>query len=182
MSNYRRANFAGGYYFFTAVTYNRREIFVNSNARQCLRKAWRKTRDRHPFDVIAMCLLPEHIHCIWHLPESDCDFSTRWRLIKRYFTIGYIDSGGKELKQSNSRKCKGEKGIWQRRFWEHHIRDQRDLQNHVDYIHYNPLKHNLVKTLEDWPWSTYHKFVKQGFYKHRVLKDFDGNFGENFAE
>lgn len=181
MSNYRRANLAGGYYFFTVLTYNRRKILVDSRTRECLRKAWQKTRTKYPFEITAMCLLPEHVHCIWRLPEGDNDFSTRWRLIKRYFTKDYLDAGGKELKQSDSRKGKGEKGVWQRRFWEHQIRDEQDLQNHIDYIHYNPLKHSLVKTVEEWPWSTYHKFVKNGFYNHRVLKDFDGDFGEDFA-
>ena len=129
-----------------------------------------------------MCLMPEHIHCVWKLPEGDADFSTRWRLIKKYFTLAYLAAAGDELAQSNSRRKEGERGVWQRRFWEHLIRDETDLQNHIDYIHFNPVKHELVDCVDDWPWSTYHRFVKLGYYRHRVLDDFDGDFGEGFAD
>ncbi|HCO96245.1 MAG TPA: transposase [Phycisphaerales bacterium] len=181
MTQYRRAKFCGGYYFFTVVTYKRKRFLADDIARECLRSAWQNVRQNRPFEVTALCLLPDHLHCLWRLPEGDNDYSTRWMLIKKRFTRRYLKAGGYESGQSLSREKKRERGIWQRRFWEHQIREQEDLDKHVDYIHYNPLKHGLVKAVEDWPWSTYHKFVRDGFYQHRILNDYDGNFGEDFA-
>jgi putative transposase len=180
MTQYRRAKFCGGYYFFTVVTYKRKRFLVDDTARECLRTAWQDVRQSRPFEVTALCLLPDHLHCLWRLPEGDNDYSTRWMLIKKRFTRQYLKTGGQESGQSLSRERKRERGVWQRRFWEHQIRDQEDLNKHVDYIHYNPLKHGLVKAVEDWPWSTYHRFVREGFYHHRILNDYDGNFGEDF--
>jgi len=164
MTNYRRANFKGGYYFFTVVTHKRRKILADTRARACLRAAWEKTRQDSYFDVVALCLLPDHLHCVWKLPDGDCDFSQRWSRIKTGFTRRYLRTGGTECGQSPSRKHKRERGIWQRRFWEHQIRDPADLQRHIDYIHYNPVKHELVERVEDWPWSTYHKYVREVIY------------------
>ncbi len=171
MTNYRRAGFAGGYYFFTVVTHNRRRFLAERLARNCLRQVWQRVRQKRHFDVIALCLLPDHLHCIWKLPVDDNDFSTRWSLIKKGFTSTYLRVGGVESTQSNSRKQKRERGIWQRRFWEHQIRDENDLQRHVDYIHYNPVKHKLVEKPEQWPWSTYHKYLKAGYYGESGLVD-----------
>lgn len=181
MTNYRRARFCGGYYFFTVLTYNRRRFLVDDLARECLRNVWQSVRQKRPFEAVAFCLMPEHLHCVWRLPEGDNDFSQRWLSIKKGFTRRYLKTGGYESKQSLSREKKRERGIWQRRFWEHQIRDQEDLEKHVDYVHYNPVKHGLVEAVEDWPWSTYHRFVRDGSYRHRVLNDCDGNFGEDFA-
>ena len=181
MTRYRRSKFCGGYYFFTVVTYKRKRFLADDIARDCLRSAWQNVRQNRPFEVTALCLLPDHLHCLWRLPEGDNDYSTRWMLIKKRFTRKYLKAGGYESGQSISREKKRERGIWQRRFWEHQIRDQEDLDKHVDYIHYNPLKHGLVNAVEDWPFSTYHKFVRDGFYQHRILTDYDGNFGEDFA-
>jgi putative transposase len=162
MTDYRRAQFAGGYYFFTVVTLGRRRFLTDDLARHCLRLAWRDTRQKQPFEVLALCLLPEHLHCIWRLPEADRDFSGRWSRIKTGFTHRYLAEGGQEFAQAQSRLDRRERGIWQRRFWEHQIRDESDLQRHVDYIHYNPVKHGLVEGVEDWPWSTYHRYVREG--------------------
>jgi putative transposase len=181
MTNYRRSKFHGGYYFFTVVTYKRRCFLVDDISRACLRSTWQGVRRNRPFEVVAICLLPDHLHCVWRLPEGDNDFSQRWMLIKKGFTRLYLEAGGHESEQSLSREKKRERGIWQRRFWEHRIRDEEDLQKHIDYIHYNPVKHGFVKDVENWPWSTYHGFVRDGFYKHKVLKDYDGNFGEDFS-
>ena len=181
MTQYRRAKVYGGYYFFTVVTYKRRRFLVDNPARSCRRSAWQTVRKNRPFETLAFCLLPDHLHCVWLLPEGDDDFSLRWMLIKKGFTRRYLKAGGFESGQGLSREKKRERGIWQRRFWEHQIRDQKDLHKHVDYIHYNPVKHDLVDIVEEWPWSTYHKFVRNGFYKHRILNDYDGNFGEDFA-
>ncbi|MBN2591239.1 MAG: transposase [Sedimentisphaerales bacterium] len=183
MPNYKRANFKGGYYFFTLVTCNREELFHKESACNFLRETINTTRSRHPFETIAFCLLYNHLHCIWKLPENDSGFSMRWSSIKGLFSKAYLKTNGCKKPVSPSHFQKGEVCIWQRRFWEHQIRDENDLQNHIDYIHYNPVKHGLVKNIEDWSWSTYHKFVKEGFYGQ--LNDFetinrieDNNFGE----
>jgi len=164
MPNYIRAKFEGAYYFFTVVTYHRRRLFNSEWARRCLREAIRQTQSRYPYESVAFCLLPEHLHCLWKLPLDDADFSIRWSLIKGLFTRQYRRGPDHSKPVPASRARKGEACIWQRRFWEHRIRDERDLQRHVDYIHYNPVKHGLVKRLEDWPWSTYHQYVREGFY------------------
>lgn len=165
MSWYRRANFPGGLYFFTVITHQRRPFLTDPLARNCLRYAWRRVAHDHPFELIAVCLLPDHLHCIWRLPPDDNDFSTRWSRIKAHFTRQYLQRGGREGIRNPSRQKRTEAAIWQRRFWEHQIRDEQDLQRHLDYIHYNPVKHALVTEAQDWPWSTYHRFVKQGIYQ-----------------
>lgn len=165
MSEYRRYREHGGTFFFTVVSFGRRPIFTTALARACLRNAFRETRFRYPFILEAISLLPEHLHCLWTLPKDDDDYSTRWALLKGEFTKAWLAGGGTEGFRNASRRRKGEAAVWQRRFWEHTIRDQQDFNNHFDYIHYNPVHHELVKWPEDWPWSTYHKFVREGFYE-----------------
>jgi len=178
MTNYRRSKTEGAYYFFTVVTYQRHPFLTDEFARTCLRNAWQRVGSQRPFDVIAMCILPDHLHCIWKLPADDNLYSQRWSLIKKHFTRAYLNAGGREYAQSCSRIAKRERGIWQRRFWEHRILDEHDLQRHVDYIHFNPVKHGLVGTVDDWPWSTYHKYVKSGYYARKdvseLQKEFEG--------
>jgi len=128
------------------------------------------TCGRVPFTLDAICLLQEHIHCIWTLPEQDSDYSLRWKEIKRHFTRGYLARVGPGEILSTSRQARGEAAIWQRRFWEHSIRSDQDLNRHIDYLHYNPVRHGLVKRPVDWPWSSFHRFVKMGTY--------DKNWGE----
>ena len=164
MPNYIRAKFEGGYYFFTVVTYQRTRLFHTELARGCLREAIEKTQSRRPFETVAFCLLFDHLHCIWKLPKADADFSRRWSSIKGQFSEEYLSLGGQRKQVSSSRARKGEVCIWQRRFWEHQIRTENDLQRHVDYTHYNPVKHGLVQQVEDWPWSTYHRYAREGFY------------------
>ena len=171
MTNYRRAQFDGGYYFFTVITYKRRKFLTNENARLCLRQAIQATKEKNHFDIIAFCLLPNHLHCVWKLPEGDSNYSLRWSRIKTGFSKLYLKSGGVECSQSHSRNIKRERGIWQRRFWEHQIRDEKDLQRHVDYIHYNPLKHELVEHVEDWAWSTYHRYYRENEYRERSWEE-----------
>jgi putative transposase len=171
MTNYRRAKYVGGYYFFTVVTYNRRPFLTSDSARDCLRKAIERTKHKRYFDIIAFCLLPEHLHCIWKLPDDDDNYSLRWSSIKTVFTRLYLHAGDIEYQQCPSRKNKRQRGIWQIRFWEHLIRDDKDLQRHVDYIHYNPVKHGHVEQVESWPWSSYHRYLKEGFYKHQSWSD-----------
>jgi putative transposase len=125
-----------------------------------LREAFRETRQDHPFEIDAIVILPEHLHCIWQLPPDDSDYSTRWRLIKARFSMAIP----KTERISKSRIRKSERGIWQRSYWEHAIRDQRDYQNHVDYIHYNPVKHGHAKAAKDWPYPSFHLWLKRGYY------------------
>jgi putative transposase len=125
-----------------------------------LHETVRRVRERHPFQIDAWVVLPEHLHCIWTLPPGDSDFSMRWRLIKSGFSRALPQT---ELR-SDVRKAAGERGIWQRHYWEHLIRDEADYQRHVDYIHVNPLKHGYVKRVTDWPYSTFHRYVAKGIY------------------
>jgi putative transposase len=181
MTNYRRAKFEGGYYFFTLVTHRRSSFLMLPPVRECLRAAWRETKLSRPFEVVALCLLPDHLHCVWKLPEGDGDFSGRWASIKTGFTRRYLSLGGREAPQGISRRRKRERGVWQRRFWEHQIRDESDLQRHVDYIHYNPVKHGLVEDVELCPWSTYHRYLKNGAYLTRHWDDIQQEIGAVFA-
>ena len=125
-----------------------------------LREAIRKVRKAHPFEIHAFVVLPEHLHCVLQLPEGDSDFTLRWRLIKASFSksLPIIE------KRSAVRVHRGERGIWQRRFWEHVIKDEADYAAHMDYVHINPVKHGLVQSVRDWPYSTFHHCVRQGIY------------------
>lgn len=163
MSHYRRLKITGACYFFTVVTYRRRNLLTDHVARSILREAFRLVQSERPFEMPAICLLPDHLHCIWQLPPGDHDYSVRWALIKRVFTKACRGRYGKPP-QTNSQRKRHESGIWQRRFWEHRIRDEDDYWNHVHYIHFNPVKHGLVKCIEQWPYSTCHRFCENGFY------------------
>jgi putative transposase len=160
--NYRRAIVPGGTFFFTVVTYYRQKLFDSNENIDLLREAFRFVMQNHPFKIVAIVVLPDHIHCIWTLPEDDGDYPTRWRLIKNHFSHHFTLEP--EFTLSNSQKSKGEKAIWQRRYWEHLIRDEDDLRKHVEYIHYNPVKHGLVKSPVDWLYSSFHQYVRQGLY------------------
>jgi putative transposase len=160
---YRRSRIEGGTFFFTVVTFNREKILASGEVVDKLRKAFIKVREGHPFEIEAAVVLPDHIHCIWTLPEGDYDFSNRWRLVKSYFTRS-MDSPAR-LPSDISRTLKKEQTLWQRRFWEHSIRDDNDFIRHVEYIHYNPVKHGLVSAPYTWPYSSFHRFVQKGFYQ-----------------
>jgi putative transposase len=161
MSNYRRANMKGATYFFTVVTERRQAILVKDDVREALRAAIIKVRESYPFTIDAWVLLPDHLHCIWTLPEGDADFSTRWRLIKREVTLAIGATYFREDFYTERRKQKQQGTIWQHRFWEHLIRDESDFAAHMDYLHFNPVKHGLVKAVSEWPWSSFHRLVKQ---------------------
>ncbi|VFN07563.1 MAG: putative transposase, partial [Candidatus Kentron sp. G] len=143
----------GAIYFFTVVTYRRKPWLDRDERIEILREALRKTMVHRPFRIDAMVVLPDHLHCLWQLPEGDHDFSGRWREIKKAVSR-HIDT------RTNHRN---ERPVWQRRFWEHLIRDEDDLCNHRDYIHYNPVKHGLAKRPGDWPWSSFGKAVARGW-------------------
>lgn len=162
MSNYRR-NYQGNSYFFTLVTKQRRPIFNDEDARATLRQLIQAAKERWPFAIDAWVLLPEHMHCIWTLPDDDHDYSKRWGWIKKEFSKQTLEKVG-PARQTPSSFGKRESGIWQRRFWEHTIRDEHDFSAHCDYIHYNPVKHGLAVNPADWPYSTFHRFVKEGIY------------------
>jgi putative transposase len=160
MRTYQRLRLDGACYFFTVNLAEREGNKLLIEHIDALRAAFYQTRRDHPFSINAIVILPEHLHCIWQLPDADSDYSTRWRLIKSRFSMALP----KTEHISNSRIGKGERGIWQRRYWEHAIRDERDFQNNVDYIHFNPVKHGLVTHVKDWPHSTFHRWVKAGHY------------------
>jgi putative transposase len=159
---YRRAFFLGGSYFFTVVTERRRPLLATPEAIDLLRNALRTVRAARPFTIDAIVILPDHLHCIWTLPPEDIDFSTRWRLIKTWFTKHYDP----ELRPTPhpARSAKGAQMLWQQRFWEHALRDEVDFARHVDYIHYNPVKHGLVAAVGTWPYSSFHRYVDKGIY------------------
>lgn len=154
---YRRANVPGGTYFFT-VNLSDRSSRLLADRVDDLRNVVRMVKQRHPFEILGWVVLPDHLHAVWALPPEDADFSTRWMLIKGGFARR-IEPG--EFVRS-SRKRKGERGIWQRRFWEHQIRDDADLERHLDYIHINPVKHGCVSRASDWPWSSIHRYIRSG--------------------
>jgi putative transposase len=164
MSLYRRYYVEGATYFFTVVTHERRPILTMPVARTSLRAAIQTVRRKRPFDVIAMVLMPDHIHAVWALPRGDADYSFRWAQIKEIFTRRYLAVGGEEGSQSASRARHRERAVWQRRFWEHTVRDEDDLQRCVEYIHWNPVKHGLAEHVLDYPWSTFHRYVRLGEY------------------
>ena len=165
MPEYRRYYVPGAMVFFTLVTHERRKLFDEELARRCLREAILNIQQVRPFTIDALVLLPDHLHTIWTLPEDDCDFSVRWRQIKGDFTARYRLAGGTEGTRSKSRQKRRERAIWQRRFWDHVIRDEDDFERHLDYIHYNPVKHGLVECPRDWPHSTFHRWVERGVYE-----------------
>ncbi len=159
MPNYRRVTIPGATYFFTVTLLDRRSQLLTEHVEK-LREAVAWVREAHPFAIDAWVVMPEHLHAIWTLPPDDSDYALRWASIKRRFSLRLPR---REL-LSDVRKRRGERGIWQRRFWEHLIRDDLDFQRHVDYIHFNPVKHGHVTRVADWPYSTFHRYVKQGIY------------------
>jgi putative transposase len=164
LSDYCRCYVPGGSYFFTVVTERRAAILANDLARNYLRDAIRYCQQRLMFRVDALVILPDHIHSIWTLPPDDCDYSKRWGIIKKHFTQSWLALGGAEQAISVSRLRYRRRGIWQHRFWEHTLRDEQDFQSHFDYLHFNPVKHGLVKNVMDWPFSSFHHWVGQGVY------------------
>ena len=186
---YRRAWIPGGSYFFTVVTDHRRPLLATESAVEVLRQAFRTVRAKRPFAVDAMVVLPDHLHCIWTLPPGDVDFATRWRLIKTWFTkhcdpdlrdeaSGYaaltrptnVTDGGINAGTHAGGEVSGDaaltrsRAVWQNRYWEHVLRDEADYERHADYIHYNPVKHGLVASAGDWPYSSLRRFIEAGFY------------------
>jgi putative transposase len=159
MPNYRRNRVPGGTYFFTVNLLDRHSDLLVRHV-EALRSAVRRVRARTPFHIDAWAVLPDHMHCVWTLPEGDADFPGRWHAIKTTFS--------KVLPVTEARTDvmirRGERGMWQRRYWEHTIRDGRDYAAHLDYTHFNPVKHGLVEHPRDWPFSSFRRCVACGLY------------------
>jgi len=171
---YRRLRCPGATYFFTVVTAQRAPLFSNSENVGLLQDVTRLVRIDHPFEIDAQVVLPDHLHALWTLPEGDADFSTRWMLIKSNFSrrlirrlrkVAPLDMPG------NARTTRRERTVWQGRFWEHLIRDDDDFARHIEYVHYNPVKHGLVRAPIDWPHSTFQSFVARGLYEAHWGRD-----------
>lgn len=175
MVSYRRNFISGGTFFFTVTLRDRRARLLIEHI-DALRQAFRTTRRERSFSIVAIAVLPEHLHAVLTLPSGDADFSGRWRRIKSLFTRALVARGVPLTKNS-----KGEYGLWQRRFWEHTIKDLADFERHIDYIHFNPVRHGLVARVWDWPYSSFRRYVRQGIlpadWGGRGSVD-TGNFGE----
>ena len=161
MRSYLRMRATAGVYFFTVNLAERRGNTLLVDRVDALRDAFRRTRAERPFALEAVVVLPEHLHCLWRLPPGDDDFPTRWRLIKSRFSRAVAT----EERRTQSRRRKGERGLWQRRYWEHLIRDDDDYRHHLDYIHFNPVKHGHVRCAGDWPHSSLARWIARGVYE-----------------
>ena len=159
---YRRAFVAGGSFFFTLVTEKRRPLFASAEVVDVLRDAFRSVRSTRPFALDAIVVLPDHLHCVWTLPPGDADFATRWRLIKTRFTKR-CDPALRPIPNS-VQASRQEQALWQHRYWEHILRDEKDYEHHVEYIHYNPVKHGHVASPMAWPYSSFSRYVEAGIY------------------
>jgi putative transposase len=160
MSQYHCLWCPGGTYFFTHVLRHRHGSDLLVRHVESLRTAVRTVRTTHPFHIHGWVVLPDHLHCVIELPDGDSDFALRWRLIKLIFSR----SLPLEEQRSVLNRSRRERGIWQRRYWEHLIRDEADMRAHLDYLHFNPVKHGLVGRVADWPYSTFHRLVGRGIY------------------
>ena len=169
MTEYRRARVPGATYFFTVNCAERKGNSILTDNIDTLRNAFRKVKKDHPFEINAIVILPEHLHCIWTLPQDDVDFGSRWGLIKAAFSRAIP----KTERRSDSRLKRGERGVWQRRYWEHLIRDEEDYARHTNYIHWNPVKHGWAIQVKDWPYSSFHTHVDQGIYPLDWASDID---------
>jgi putative transposase len=175
MVRYRRNFIPGGTWFFTVTLADRRSDALVGHV-AALRSAFRAARHARPFAIDAIVVLPDHLHAILTLPSNDADFSGRWRRIKGLFSSALIGEG-LELK----RWPNGDLALWQRRFWEHTIRDDRDFARHIDYIHFNPVKHGLVRHVRDWSFSSFHRYVREGILPEEWAGDANEN-GSDFGE
>lgn len=174
MVQYRRNLVAGGTYFFTVTLIDRRSDLLIQHI-EVLRESLKKVQQHHPFEIVAWVVLPDHLHAVWTLPSDDSDYSGRWRAIKAHF-VRVVKKQGVAI----TMRADGSAVCWQRRFWEHTIKDDNDLRRCVDYCYINPVKHGLVKAVVDWPYSSFHRDVKRGIYPSNWaggMRD-DGSYGE----
>jgi putative transposase len=177
MATFRRDLTKGATYFFTVTSYRRQPFLTKPEVIATLREAIAEVKQSHPFDIVAWAVLPDHMHTVWALPENDADYGLRWGLIKRFVSRDACQTIS--VTKAKSQIKRNESGFWQRRFWEHRIRNDADLQRHVDYTHYNPVKHELVERVVDWPHSTFHRFVERGWLNQDWAGSAsEGEFGE----
>ncbi len=187
MPHYRRPFSPGGTFFFTVVTQDRQPILCSDLVRPLLRAAIAATRAERPFDQLAMVLLNDHLHALWALPPGDSDFSTRWAAIKARFTRAFLAAGATEATITADRALHGGRGVWQQRFYDHLIRDEDDRNRHLDYIHYNPVKHGVATCPHTYPYSTFSKWVERKAYESdwcctcegRIVRPPDFSWAEN---
>jgi putative transposase len=176
MARYRRSKIDGGIYFFTVTLVDRSsDLLVREIDR--LRRIYASVQSRYPFETAPICVLPDHLHAIWSLPIGDSNYSMRWSVIKAGFSRGIEEASSR----SRSKIARRERGLWQRRYWEHSIRDDADFERHVDYIHFNPVKHGLVSQVRDWSFSSFHRYVRDGTLAADWggdVREFHGEFGE----
>jgi putative transposase len=175
MPNYRRNCVPGGTFFFTVNLLERGNNDLLVRHIDLLREAVRDVCAKRPFEIVAWVVMPDHMHAVWTLPPNDIDYAARWLAIKAIFSRRL--SKGEFI--SDSRASRGERGIWQRRFWEHTIRDERDLENHVNYIHFNPVKHSHVSRAADWAHSSFHRYVRDGLLAVDWASDSTLNIPDN---
>ena len=159
-----RSRVKGGTFFFTVVTQQRRHLLLRAPVLKALRESFAEIQSRDPFTLNAWVILPDHLHCIWTLREDDGEFGRKWGRIKAGVTRRVLEATPNIPDRAISRNKRGEGPVWQRRFWEHRIRNERDLQTHLDYIHYNPVKHGLADAAREWRFSSFHTYVERGFY------------------
>lgn len=176
MPEYRRVKIEGGTYFFTVNTHLRQPILTGETVRQALRAGIQRARETLPFRIEAWVLLPDHLHALWTLPENDHNYAARWAIIKRKVSKSCDKQFRPPEKISSSRQKRRESCFWQRRFWEHQIRDELDFERHLGYILWNPVKHGYVQKVKDWPFSSFHRLVALGVYP----PDWDGEDSGKF--
>ena len=163
MPQYRRARIPGGTFFFTVVAARRQPILTDEPVRQALRQAIQVVRQERPFRINGWVLLPDHLHAVWTMPVDDDAYATRWRLIKAQVTHRLGAAWRNPLVMTTRRRKKSQGSVWQNRYWERWLRDD-DVRRHLDYLHFNPVKHGLVTRAADWPWSSFHRYVAEGVY------------------
>ena len=179
MPNYRRATLGGASYFFTVNTYRRQPFLIDPDVRLALREGIKRVRQTLPFAIDAWVLLPDHLHCMWTLPDGDAAFSTRWSIIKTLVTQRCGNRLNNTAWLSRRRITTGQSTLWQQRFWEHCLRDERDFAAQVDYIHWNPVKHGHAQQVGHWPYSSCHRYVRDGVLSPTWAGgDVEGTFGE----
>jgi putative transposase len=176
MVGYRRNFIPGGTYFFTATLHNRQSTYLIDHV-EALHESIQKVKNITPFDEIARVILPDHIHVIWKLPEKDFDYPARWKAIKSMFTRYLVKAGEPIVKNA-----RGEYLLWQRRYWEHTIMNDQDLQSHIDYVHYNPVKHGYVNSVNNWVHSSFHEYVRSGLLPEDWSGAVNEIVGMNFGE
>jgi len=176
MPHYLRAKIDGGIFFFTVTLADRSSDLLVRRVNR-LRRFYMLTQKRYPFETVAICILPDHLHAVWSLPLGDRDYTLRWSVFKAGFSRGLTEVAS----LTASKIAKRERGLWQRRYWEHTIRDDADLERHVDYVHFNPVKHGYVSQVRDWLFSSFHRYVERGILPADwggETTAFHGEFGE----